>query len=276
LIELKEEAVKAEQRYRYILLKTYWEGEINRAELVDKFGISQPQSTKDLAHVKKNYPGAIQYDSTLMAYVPGRTINRHVSQYSFDEYYGSSRSHLGNAYIIEPPARKIDQKIYRFIHQAIKHQSGIDILYRSLKNPSPQKKRTIFPHSVVRSGFRWHLRAYELQSNSFKDFNLSRIVKVFGFSDTACSASQIENDKSWNEVVTLMLTPNFAYDVEQRKVIASDYTGVEDMAIILKVKAADLLYTLHLYEVRDFTACPPRNQLLQIGNFDSITKYLPS
>lgn len=267
--------MRAEQRYRYVLLKTYWEGEINRAELSEKFGISQPQSTKDLTYVKKQYPLAIQYDTTLKAYVPGRSISKYVSQYSFDEYSESSAT-LDHAYAIEPPPKKIDPRIYRAIHRALKRGAGLDILYRSLTNPLPENKRTIFPHSVVRSGFRWHLRAYELQSKSFKDFNLSRIMKVLGRSEKNTKAGLKENDKAWNEKVTLMLTPNFAFDEEQRKVIAADYTGQDEPLIILKVRQSDLLYTLHLYEVRDFSDKPPKSQLLQIGNPDSVLPFLPS
>lgn len=266
--------MKVEQRYRYVLLKTYWEGEINRAELSDKFGISQAQSTKDLAYVKKQYPFAIQYDSTLMAYVPGRNIGKYVSQYSFDEY-SESNATLDYAYAIKAPPKKIDPKIYRAIHGALKRGAGLDILYRSLNNPTPEKKRTIFPHSVVRSGFRWHLRAYELQSKSFKDFNLSRIMKVLGVSVKTPKTGLKEHDKAWNEMITLMLTPNFAYSDEQRKVIATEYSGQEDMAIIIKVRQSDLLYTLHLYEIRDFSENPPATQLLQIGNPDKVSSYLP-
>lgn len=267
--------MKAEQRHRFILLKAFWEGEISRADLAGRFNISQPQATNDLGYVKKHFPDAIQYDTTVMSYVPGRALSRHVSEYSFDEYYRESKNNLDYAYTIEPPPKKINPEIYRDIHQAIKGAQSIDILYRSINNPLPEKKRTIYPHSVIRSGFRWHLRAYELQSKSFKDFNLSRIMKVIGFTDQITRAGLKENDKAWNEEVTLMLTPNFAFGEAQRKVIAADYTGQDEPLIILKVRQSDLLYTLHLYEVRDFSDKPPKSQLLQIGNPDSVLQFLP-
>jgi hypothetical protein len=256
-------------------LKTYWEGCISRQDVIDEFSIASTQATKDFAAVKNLYPGAVIYDPSERRYKPGSSLGRLVSSYSFDQYHTNLRGKLDYAYTIEPPRRKIDPIIYRSIHKAIEDELGLDILYRSIKHPSPDKTRTIYPHSVIRSGFRWHIRAYEAQSGQFKDFNLSRIVKIVGYSDEHVQAGQIEHDKEWNQDVTLMLTPNKSFTDEQRKVIASDYTGSEDMAIIINVRASELLYVLHLYEVRDFSEKPPTTQLLQIGNPKTVNVYLP-
>jgi hypothetical protein len=82
-------------------------------------------------------------------------------------------------------------------------------------------------------------------------------------------------DEAWNNLVTLVLMPNRDLSIPQQKIIARDYTGKEDLDITLKVRQAELLYILHLYEIRDFSNSPPATQLLQIGNLSELKAYLP-
>ena len=44
-------------------------GFINREHLQRKFGISQPQASKDLQRFQRKYPSAVRYDLSRKAYV---------------------------------------------------------------------------------------------------------------------------------------------------------------------------------------------------------------
>ncbi len=65
-----------EQRLRLIdfLIKHY--GTLNRDALMDYFGISQPQASRDIADYIALAPGNIEYDRTAKHYVRGPNFVR--------------------------------------------------------------------------------------------------------------------------------------------------------------------------------------------------------
>lgn len=265
------------KRLRYILLKSYWEGEVSRADLVDMFDIAPAQVTRDFSALRKEYPGAVIYDMSVRRYVPDRHIEKYVNAYSFDEYYSVSLISNKYACVMNNQNRAIDAHVYRVINMAIRSFLGVKISYNSMNDPTGLKSRVIYPHSIIHSGFRWHVRAYEQQSKSFKDFNLARINLAPTLSSKKLKAANSDNDTFWNTMVTLLLTPNQQLNGPQRKVIAAEHNGNdESMVIQVKTRAALLLYTLHLYEVTDFSETPALAQHLQIGNLSEVRQYLPS
>ena len=57
------------QRLEFIEFRLFWEGFINRADLVGFFGISVPQASKDLALYQERAPGNLEYDKRSKRYV---------------------------------------------------------------------------------------------------------------------------------------------------------------------------------------------------------------
>ena len=260
-------------RLKFILLKANWEGAVSRGDLIEKFGISPTQATSDFQECRKRFPSSITYDPSIRRYCPASAIGTYVNDYSFDEYYEFVYREKTSSHIIQVQPQLIKPYIYRSINNAVSNKLGINIQYSSMNDPEGNKSRSIYPHTLVRSGFRWHVRAYEVQSKKFKDFNIARIKKVISPIDKQLREAEIINDKPWNDEVQLLLTPNLNLSEAQRKIVSNDYTGNEDMVIKLQVKVAELLYVLHLYEVRDFSDSPPTSQLLQVGNPKLISEY---
>ena len=52
-----------EQRLEFIEFRLFWEGSINRADIVDFFGVSVPQASKDLTLYQERAPGNLEYDT---------------------------------------------------------------------------------------------------------------------------------------------------------------------------------------------------------------------
>ena len=259
-----------DERLNYLLLKLYWEGEVSRLDLMDRFKISPSQSTKDFQNLKSRFPDAAVYNLNTRRYMQGLKINKYVSDFTFDEY----SSTIKFAHTITSQHRSVDTKIYQIINRSIVNKTGLTVSYTSLGDPEGLKSRTLYPHSIIRSGFRWHMRAFEVESSLFKDFNLSRI-KSAKITHPENSLASIGNDASWLLVLDVLLIPNRSLSDEQRRLIASDYNTDRSMVIHLKVKTAELLYALHQYEVYDLGDSPPITQYLQVGNLDEIKKYLP-
>ena len=58
-----------ERRLEFIEFRLFWEGSINRAALVETFGVSVPQASKDLALYQERAPGNMEYDTRAKRYV---------------------------------------------------------------------------------------------------------------------------------------------------------------------------------------------------------------
>jgi len=260
-----------DERLNYLLLKLYWEGEVSRLDLIGQFNISPSQSTKDFQSLKLKFPGAAIYSLNARRYIQGPKVKKYVNEFTFDKYSATVKF----ARMITSQHRSVDTKIYQIINRSIVNKTGMTVSYSSLGDPEGLKSRTLYPHSIIRSGFRWHARAFEVESSVFKDFNLSRIKKAEITHPENLLAS-INNDESWLLILDVLLTPNHSLSDKQRKVIASDYNAEGSMVIHLKVKAAELLYALHQYEVYNLGDSPPKTQQLQIGNINEIQKYLPA
>lgn len=106
-------------------------------------------------------------------------------------------------------------------------------------------ERIISPHTLVYTGFRWHVRAYCHKSRLFKDFLLSRIertpVTVY---EEAVDPSQ---DQAWQEELTLNLIPNPKLSDAQKVLVERDY-GMPDGRLQITVKTALAHYSLQRFQ----------------------------
>src|SRR3546814_1910601 len=85
--------------------------------------------------------------------------------------------------------------------QACLQKMGIDVSYVSLT--SGETKRTLFPHALVRTAERWHVRAWCPEREEYRDFNVGRMSKM-----TVSKADRDTNlpeDSAWNEYVSLRI-----------------------------------------------------------------------
>ena len=57
-----------QQRLEFIDLRLFWDGLINRSDLVKQFSISVPQASADLARYQQLAPENIEYDASSKAY----------------------------------------------------------------------------------------------------------------------------------------------------------------------------------------------------------------
>ena len=57
-----------EKRLQFIEFRTYWEGGINRADIIGQFGVSVPQASKDLNLYQEKVPGNLVYDKSQKRY----------------------------------------------------------------------------------------------------------------------------------------------------------------------------------------------------------------
>lgn len=231
-----------EQRLEFIDFRLYWEGRVNRGDLVDYFGVSVPQASADLTQYQEQAKGNAVYDRYLKTYVAGPRFRPFFFEPSADFYLAQLR--MIEAKLMSPeeapaiptPAvtivptlrRHIEPDILRALLGAIRNCAAIHITYQAMKRPEP-KVRWASPHALGFDGFRWHARAWCHTDNKFKDFVLARVLAV---GDTTDSDIDPEDDAAWKREITLRFEPHPDLKGGARKAIELDYGMVGGVAEI--------------------------------------------
>ena len=57
-----------ERRLEFIEFRLFWEGGVNRSDIVEEFGVSVPQASKDLSLYQEQAPENIRYDRSEKRY----------------------------------------------------------------------------------------------------------------------------------------------------------------------------------------------------------------
>lgn len=225
------------QRYGFLEQRLYWEGSINRSDLAERFGISAPQASDDIANYMNLAPGSIELDRSRKAFVAtDRFVPRFVAPNArhyltqllllADEAMDSTESWLGwiPAHAAIPRVRRrLVPETLRPIVDTIHSKRALDITYQSMRTRDPVQLR-IAPHALVYDGARWHARSWCYDRSQFNDFVLARILAIGSASPSSVDSAL---DREWQEFFTMELAPHPDLSESQRQAIELDY-GMHD------------------------------------------------
>ncbi|MES2205168.1 MAG: WYL domain-containing protein [Pseudomonadota bacterium] len=242
-----------EQRLEFIDFRLYWEGRINRSDLISFFGISVPQASLDLAKYIQTAPENINYDKKQKVYLSTPNFKPAFITPNAYDYLNGLKSVL-SGFIqkeslfsgwhppvdsVSTPYRAISAHVLKTVLDAIRYQHTLTIEYQSLTEANPVT-RDISPHAIACDGQRWHIRAYCHLRQQFRDFLLARILNLDIQGSSTINAA---NDNDWATILTLELAPNPALSSSQKQVIARDY-AMENERVNVPTRLALLRYTL--------------------------------
>lgn len=232
-------------RLQFIEFRLYWEGRINRSDLVDHFEISVPQASLDIASYIEIAPGNIEYDKQRKAYFTTENFKPVLTEPNARDYLSqlemlraedgspvSHRSFVGmppSFDIAQTPERVVNAAVFRKVLKAIREKLDMEIEYQSMTRPQPTW-RWISPHAVASDGFRWHIRAYCHDRNKFIDFVFGRILQI---GSTRESQVDFALDVAWHTMVELKIGPHPTLDEANRKVIELDYAMSDGTATLV-------------------------------------------
>ncbi len=207
------------QRFKLIELTAQWEGRLSTKHLRAAFGIGRAQASRDISVYLQRHPGNIHHDVFAKGYVPTNKFIPYYSKGTAEEYLallnenkGLSDKVIGISEFDSPlevvgmPPRQTDPKILQVLLGACRNKMRIDVLYASQSNPDDREGRIIAPHTVVNSGYRWHVRAYCEKQSDYRDFMLSRFLEVPEIESK--SENDPSEDEKWHTVVTIKLIPH--------------------------------------------------------------------
>lgn len=241
------------QRLEFIEFRLFWEGRVNRSDLMDQFGISVNQASTDLNRYIGFVPDNMFYDRSARAYVRSLGFKPQFLVLDASRYLAQLRSVAEGVfnrkdswiadlppYVSAPtPVRRVNPGTLRTVVDVIRNAKAIEVKYQSLSSPEP-RWRWIAPHAIAFDGFRWHIRAFCLTDECFKDFLFSRIVGTRRVRESEVSADE---DQDWKTEITLEIGPHPELSETQAKVIALDY-GMSGGTAKIRVRRALLYYVL--------------------------------
>lgn len=275
-----------EQRLEFIEFRLFWEGHVNRSDLMDQFGVSVNQASTDLKRYIGFAPANMVYDKSARTYVRGSAFQPQFLEPDASRYLAQLRSVAENildredswianlpSFASAPtPFRSVDPVTLRSVVGAIRRSEEVEIKYQSLSSSDP-RWRWIAPHAIAFDGFRWHARAFCLTDECFKDFLLSRMIEIRGSRESETSA---DDDLDWNSEVVLEVAPHPELSETQANVIALDY-GMRGGSAKIKVRRALLYYSLRRLGLdTDPAARRPQDQQIVLMNAPEIGHSTPS
>jgi len=246
------------QRLAYIDFKLLFVGYVSRAEIVSYFEKGLTSASSDINLYKELCAENMEYNSKekkyfqtpeftpLFEHDPRKTLVKLSNQITdgFDAIGDTT-------FPIEAPSQLNVPDIFTVakLIQAVINGKALKITYTSLT--SGLSEREIVPHSIVDNGLRWHIRAFDRKSESFRDFVLTRISEATIENSLVHREEDKLNDHQWMRIMPLQLVPH-PHNVKHPSAIALDY-GMENGSLTLNIRAAMAGYLLRRWNV-DCTA----------------------
>ncbi len=274
-------------RYRLIETIAWWEGRLTTGHLMQSFGISRQQASKDInTYLNEHAPKNLTYDRHLKGYKPTKGF-----QPLFIDGSASAYLHLldqnrvraphieglalayAHTEVLQVPDRSIRPEVLRPILLACREGLRLESEYVSLANPEVEI-RVMAPHTLVFTGMRWHVRAYCEKNREYRDFVLSRFRGEPDLMDT--SEHTREQDEAWNTPVTVLIEPDARLSPAQKAIIEVDY-GMLDGHLPVETRGALVQYVLQRFGIDPNTVqANAAAQQLQVGNLQALKGWLYS
>ena len=272
-------------RYRLIETVAWWEGRLTTGHLIQSFGISRQQASKDInTYINEHAPRNLTYDKQRKGYVPSKQfkplfIDDSASAYLHLLYQNNERAPhidgLALAYahtkVLEVPDRPIRPEILRPLLAACRNGLRLEIEYVSLNTPNVEI-RLIAPHTLVYSGMRWHVRAYCEKNRQYRDFVLSRLRGNPNLLDASENTRELDED--WNTEVPIIFTPDSRLNAAQQCIIETDF-GMTEGKLVVSSRKALVKYVLARYQVDPRSqATNPEAQQIVVSNIKELRPWL--
>lgn len=242
------------QRLAYIDFCLLFQGHVSRVEVINRFEMGLSAASRDFTLYKEHCPKNLTYDNAtkryfqtknfkpLFKYEPRKTLVKLANQISdgFDA--------VGDIdFPVDAPSQLNvpDIFIVAKLVQAVLNNKVVSVIYTSLSSGS--KARELVPHSIVDNGLRWHVRAFDRKTNSFRDFVLTRISKVTILDQEPERHESKMEDHQWLRMMPLQLVPH-PKNVQHPTAIELDY-GMDKGMLEINIRAAIAGYLLRRWNV---------------------------
>jgi hypothetical protein len=252
--KLAELSFAQKSRLAFIDFLLLFKGAFSRSDLTNKFEMGMANATRDIALYRELASQNSEFDNTVKIY-------RQTKQFKplFEHDARKTLVKLANNisdgfdaigdihFPVEAPSQLNVPDIFvvaRLV-QAILNKQAVHVIYTSLSSGSDS--RELVPHAIIDNGLRWHVRAFDRKSNTFRDFVLTRISRVKLLDALPVQHEDKLEDHQWLRMMPLQLVPH-PNNVQFPTAIEMDY-GMSDGVLNLNVRAALAGYLLRRWNV---------------------------
>lgn len=267
-----------QERFKLIELLAYWEGAVNTKILSAFLPYSRQKLSDIIQAYKQKAPQNLYYDKQQRRYHAsanflGFTISTSAEEYLHWFSTGQFLPKHNNPQCAHLQAleRCVEPLVMRALVQAMRQNSRLEVDYVSMSEPD-HEGRIIVPLRFIKTGTRWHVRAWCEKRGRYSDFVLSRIRGI-----PEIRLEKIPNlppDAAWNTTVKLIFAANPALAPRKREVIEHDYQMIGGK-LTYEVRGCLVNYFLQEMQVNTSNpeANPEANQLVCV-NVEAIKQWL--
>lgn len=249
-------------RLAFIELRLRFVGDLQRQDLVKRFGIQTAAATRDMNLYRELAPTNVQYNGSGKRYVlpagfvplfefPAERVLAWLTQGFGDGEPAPLKSWVS----CEVPSNIAQPSLdtLAVVTRAIYRRHPLKIVYYSIS--SGRTEREIVPFALIDTGLRWHLRAFDRKTKEFRDFVITRIQDPKPLMESIiANHEKAEQDIQWTRIVEVELLPH--PDKPYPKVTEMDY-GMTKGVLKLRLRAATAGYMLRKWGVD----CSPDHSL---------------
>lgn len=285
-IKPEKSSIKWDVKQRLTLLEStvYWNGGLRTNSLVETFGISRVQASKDFTLYQELCPENLRYDKHKKCYLITEQFKPAFMEGSVSEYLQFLHAARGNVQgpvvplvdkiasgvVVEPVSHQLSTDILQGLVQSIQNGEELEMVYRTMSRLKTVS-HVLCPHNFVFDGLHWYVRGYSYTHEEFRNFLLVRIqdIKITGKADFSEA-----DDAAWNTDVHVKLGAHPGLTTMQKSVIESDY-GMENGILSYPTRAALVASFLNAMRIglNDSDAEAVSHPLVLL-NRDELDRYL--
>ena len=251
--DVQEAGGAQRERLAHIDFRLFFLGEVSRADISGRFDVAPAVATRDLARYRTLAPNNIRFDGSSKIYrstdefgpVFEHSLDRVLSALSkgFGDGLGGSAGALIPCEYPSPINRPAIE-VLAAVTRAIAGRRVLSVSYVS--SSSGATEREIVPLALADNGLRWHVRAFDRRTSSFRDFVLTRLLTVRVLPGAPSAEESVERDAQWSREVEMEVVPH--PDFPRPELVALDYP-MTDGALRIRAKAALAGYVLRRWSV---------------------------
>ena len=242
-----------QERLAHIDFTLMFKGEAGRQYITDRFKVSHSVATRDFALYHGFAPGNVIYNDKLRLHIKTdeftplfdydviRTLAR------FSQGFGDGlKGHVQPPEACESPYRlnSPNLNVVATLSEAI--HKGLPVEMDYVSPSSGISSRVIVPHTIIDTGLRWHVRAFDRYRGEFRDFVLTRIKSIQLVKGLVDEKEHLNNDMQWNNmlILELIVHPRVKYP----EAVELDY-GMKRGSKKITIRSALAGYMLRLWNV---------------------------
>lgn len=251
--DVQEAGAAQRERLVHIDFRLYFLGEVSRADISGRFGVAPAVVTRDFARYRALAPDNIRFDGSSKTYRATEEfrpkfehrLERALSALSMgfgDGLGGGSAGLVPCEYPTPINCPALD--VLAAVTRAIRGRRVIGVSYVS--SSSGATEREIVPLALADNGLRWHVRAFDRRTSSFRDFVLTRVRSVRVAPGEPLPEESSSNDAQWSREVEMELIPH--PDSASPELAALDYP-MSDGVLRIRARAALAGYVLRRWSI---------------------------